>query len=363
MARGISSAADVFRVTVDGEDLGRVFAEYQRTLEIQNNAQDSLRAMLTHHTTAAGAVVPQSPDIDIWEDESEYGVPVSMRGPGMFTTVGFNLKFRDVAARFTHIFLRDASRTEIDAVHNTILAGDNKQVFQSILGCLFNATPRVNPEQIPVLGVYNADGSVPPPWNGKTFSGTHTHLISSGAATLDGQDLLDLYKHVAEHGYGDPGDGGRVVIFLNPDEAEASRAFRVTNGPHDFIHAAGSDVYLTDKQMVGQPVPNRLGSVPIFGSYGPALLSESYLVPPGYAAAVATYGPNDMRNPIAFREHIRSELRGLRQIPGDNVSYPLENSYYQRGWGTGVRFRGAAAVMQITAGAYSIPADYATVLA
>lgn len=60
MARGFSQAP-VFRLTVDGEDIGRIFDEYRKTLDIQNNAQDSLRAMLTHQTTAAGAVIPQTP--------------------------------------------------------------------------------------------------------------------------------------------------------------------------------------------------------------------------------------------------------------------------------------------------------------
>ena len=42
-------------------------------------------------------------------------------------------------------------------------------------------------------------------------------------------------------------------------------------------------------------------------------------------------------------------------------TYPLIDSFYSRGFGTGIRQRGAAVVVQITTGtaAYAIPAQYA----
>jgi hypothetical protein len=64
-------------------------------------------------------------------------------------------------------------------------------------------------------------------------------------------------------------------------------------------------------------------------------------------------------NPVGFRQHANAGLRGLRLIPGNQSNYPLIDSYYSRGFGTGVRHRGAGIVMQITAGAFAIPADYA----
>ncbi|MCB8043602.1 hypothetical protein JM654_03680 [Microbacterium oxydans] len=42
--------------------------------------------------------------------------------------------------------------------------------------------------------------------------------------------------------------------------------------------------------------------------------------------------------------------------PNDGSRYPLVNSYFTRGFGVGVRHRGAAAVMQIKAsGSYQNP--------
>lgn len=61
-------------------------------------------------------------------------------------------------------------------------------------------------------------------------------------------------------------------------------------------------------------------------------------------------GPVSDRRSYAPRFGVR-ELRGyegLRQIPGNQQRYPLQESFYTRGFGTGVRFRSAAVVFQIT---------------
>lgn len=100
--------------------------------------------------------------------------------------------------------------------------------------------------------------------------------------------------------------------------------------------------------------PAEFERLPVLGSVGPALVIEDGLVPAGYVIAVATGGANSAVNAVGFREHTRPELRGLRQIPGGGA-YPLTESFYNRGCGTGVRHRGAAAVMQVTAGSYVAP--------
>jgi hypothetical protein len=72
----------------------------------------------------------------------------------------------------------------------------------------------------------------------------------------------------------------------------------------------------------------------------------------------ATGGQDALPNPIAFREHTNASLRGLRLVKGRTPDYPLIDSVYNRGFGTGVRYRGAAVIAQVTAGAYAIPTQY-----
>jgi hypothetical protein len=66
-----------------------------------------------------------------------------------------------------------------------------------------------------------------------------------------------------------------------------------------------------------------------------------------YAVLIATGGPNSDSNPVGFREHINPAYQGLRHIPGRGP-YPIQESFFARGFGTGTRHRGAAVVVQIT---------------
>ena len=55
-------------------------------------------------------------------------------------------------------------------------------------------------------------------------------------------------------------------------------------------------------------------------------------------------------------------LRIEREVTGAGVDWPcpLIESFFQRGIGTGIRQRGAGAVMQVTASAtYTVPSIYA----
>lgn len=367
MARGTNTLGDVLQSTIDGVDLNVVFADMARTLDIVNTARDDLRSMLSFSTTAAGDEIAQTADLDNFEDSSEFGQPVGIRGPGDVLALGFNLKFRDKAARYTRAYLIDATRAQIDAVHDRVLEADNRQVFQAVAGALLNPTSRLNAERLVIQPLYNGDGTVAPDWNGQSFPGTHSHYIASGSATFDGGDVRDAYKLVAEHGHGDPTVGGRVLVFLNPNEAEAARGFKkgaATTDPYDFIPSVNTSAFLSAEQIIGERAPSSLGRIPIIGSYGPAWISQSSLIPAGYVVAVASYGPNDQRNVVAFREHTRPEYRGLLQIPGQNPDYPLQDSFYSRGFGTGIRQRGGAGVIQIkAAGSYDVPAAYSTVVA
>jgi hypothetical protein len=94
----------------------------------------------------------------------------------------------------------------------------------------------------------------------------------------------------------------------------------------------------------------------VSGSYGDVWILPVEFMPPTYLVMAATNGPNSPLNPIGFREHPRTDQQGLRLLPGNQQKYPLIDSYYCRGFGTGVRHRGAAVVMQITASAsYTAP--------
>jgi len=366
MARGTSTGGDVVKVSVDGVDLTKkIWTEFQESLRVKNEARDNLLALFGFKTTAAGDVIAQTTDVDDMELASEWGVPKGLRAPGTYLTLGFNFAWYDAATRFTWRALVDMDASQVEAVHAAALEADNRLLFKACFGALLNRANRVNPEGLTVYALLNADGTVPPEHAGTTFTGSHDHYLVSGAATADGQDVVDLTRHVLHHGYGDASRGSRVVVFCHPNEAEVLRGVvKGATSSADFVPSVSAPAYLTTQTLVGDRAPATLGRIPIFGSVGSAWLSESALIPAGYLVAVAVNGANDQRNVLAIREHVRSDLRGLRQIPGSNGDYPLQDSYYSRGFGTGVRQRAGAAVMQIkAAGSYGVPAEFATVLA
>src|SRR5579875_2602792 len=77
------------------------------------------------------------------------------------------------------------------------------------------------------------------------------------------------------------------------------------------------------------------------GSYGSALLIQSYYFPRKYVALVATGGLNRQDNPIGFREHVNPAYQGLQHIPRHWQGYPLQDSFFAGGFGVGTRRIGA----------------------
>jgi hypothetical protein len=111
-------------------------------------------------------------------------------------------------------------------------------------------------------------------------------------------------------------------------------------------------------QTEGARPPASLRGMEVVGSYGEMTIVKNGFIPAGYLFLFATGGPENIQNPIAIREHPQAALRGLRLVRGRVPDYPLIDSFYNHGFGTGIRYRGAGAVLQITGGAYTVPAAY-----
>ena len=81
------------------------------------------------------------------------------------------------------------------------------------------------------------------------------------------------------------------------------------------------------------------------------------LVAPLTAATRAEQGNLwfDWSRSIGIRSHTNPSYRGLRIIEGFRPNYPLQDSFFQRSFGVGVRHRGAACVTQIkSSGSYDL---------
>lgn len=365
--RGFNVAADIQTRTADGYPLIDIYREFVDALNEWNQSRNVFSALFTSVTTDSFFQLPTNPEQgEEFELQSEFGVPKAMRRNVDYFRMGLPLDFYDAATRFTQAFLRDASREQVELQFSNALEADNRLVFRKTMQALTTKVTAgnrdTNENGVEIFDLWDGSaGETPPPFAGKTFSAGHSHYLVSGAAALDSGDIEALISTIQEHGFGLRNTGERLIVLVHPDEANAIATWRrgVENAnsavaKYDFIPAQGAPAYLTDETIVGDRPPATYNSLAIEGSYGDAWIIKDYQVPTGYVIATATSGSGSTRNPLAIREHVNSEYRGLRLLTVDN--HPLRNAYFQRGFGVGVRNRSAAAVMQIKAsGSYVDP--------
>lgn len=364
MAKGYHSYGDVITQTADGRPLNEIWTELQQTMEMWNGPRSTLQNFLTFPVTQPIEEVPQITGED-FEEASEYGVPKSVRGGGYFN-LAYTFKWYDIAERYTWQFLAESTAGQVQNTHNMVFEADNRLVFGQVMKTVFNSTnltADIRNQSYNVYKFYNADGTVPPTYKNNTFNGTHTHYITSGAATVDGQDLVDMEDHLVHHGYG-RNNGSSLFLLVNRAQLATIRTFRVATGaPYDFIPAQNQPPFLLPTNTGGitppTQLPSQLQGLTVAGQYGNWTVIEEDYIPAGYMFGFATGGIFQLGNPIGLREHQNASLRGLRLVQGMRQDYPLIDAYYQRGFGTGVRQRGAGIVMQVTAsGTYTIPTIY-----
>jgi hypothetical protein len=369
MAKGISASGDILVRTRDGQDLNAIWDQYQELLDAWNATRQPLIDLLTFSVTDIIEDVAQGVEED-FEVATEFGQPRAVRPNTTVQQRAYDFNWYDVAARFTFRFLSDATARQVDMVQQQILEADNRLQFRLVMRRLFNSANNntvINNTVYPAKPLYNADGEFIPPYQGNTFvAGSHTHYVTSGAATLDSGDLETGASLLEEHGY-KRSAGFQVIILVNPASAPTIRLFKAgqtnNNGAvatYDFVPPTGTNIILPSTvQLFGSQPAQTFAGFDVVGAYGPYLIIQDNNVPAGYVAFFATAGGSQSANVIGIREHPDQSLRGLILKGGDRNNYPIVNSTYIRGLGTGVRTRGAAAVMQISsAGSYTTPTIY-----
>ena len=367
MPRGIHASGDLVTQTADGMDLNRLWNEFQASLQIFNEKRDSLVRLLTYPITNASEDVFQAGAQAEFEDASEYGLPVGYRPQATSAVMGFDFKWRDLGGYFTWQFLSEAPASQVQAFNNMAIEADNRTVFKKVMNTLFNNTRRTNKEGNVVYPFYNGQNidafDTPPQWGATVHAAGHNHFLTVGA-TLEPSDVEGMQDHLTHHGYSQA-RGNTLILMVNQAQGDAMRNWRSTanggTGRYDFVPASNTPSFLlpVDLRTEGRAVPTTYNGFDVIGGYGQFIIIQDDYVPASYLVGFATGGVDSLPNPIGFREHAQANLRGLRLVKGRTPDYPLIDSVYNHGFGTGVRHRGAVVVAQITAGAYSIPTEYA----
>lgn len=375
MGNGFHVSDDVLTRTADGKDLNGIWAEYMELLNAVNGQRQSLLNFLTFGVTnPVEQITNPGGGID-FEEASEFGEPVAARVTPSYFNMAYDFKWYDLASRYTWQFLADAQAAQVDSIANAAVEAYYRLQLQKVLRTIFNPTnlsATIQGSPYTVYKFYNADGVVPPAYKSNTFNGSHTHYLGSNAATLDSADVEGLESDLLSHGY-DPIQGGyRLVLMVNKAQGDVIRTWKLgaTNNnaavaKYDFIPAVGYPGQLVtvdpSTQLIGATRPaNTLNGLPVIGNYGLFTVVQDDNIPAGYMFAFATGGENNLSNPVGFREHANAGLRGLRLVKGRQPDYPLIDSFWAVGFGTGIRHRGAGIVMQVVAStSYTAPAAFA----
>lgn len=373
---GTHVAADVVTQTADGTDLNVIWTTFMDLLNAVNSQRQALINFLTFSVAQPFELVTQPGQGVDFEEASEFGEPVGSRIVPAYFNLGYTFKWYDLAARYTWQYLADATDAMVNSVANASVEAYYRLLLNAVLKTVFNPTnltATINGNAYNVYKFYNADGTVPPAYKNNTFTGSHTHYKNSGTDNvLEAQDLDTLViDDFASHGY-DQLSGYRLVLMVNTVIGNQIRNFRSAvntaqavggnYGRYDFIPAQGQpgQIIPATTQVIGATqVANTLAGLNVIGTYGPLIVVQDDWLPTTHLFAFATGGTDNLNNPIGLREHANANLRGLRLVKGRNADYPLINSFWAAGFGTGVRQRGGGIVMALTSAAYAAPSVYA----
>lgn len=373
---GTHVAQDAVTQTADGTDLNVVWRDFQDLINAVNGQRQALIRFLTFPVTRPVEQVVQPGDGVDFEEATEFGEPVGGRIEPSYFNMGYGFKWYDLAARYTWQYLADATADMVNSVANVAVEAYYRKLLTQVFRTVFNPTnlsATINGNAYSVYKFYNADGVVPPTYKNNTFAGNHTHYKTTGSAALEAQDLDTMViDDLASHGYSQE-NGYRLVAMVHSTVGNVIRNFRNAvsanqavggnYGRFDFVPAQGQPGQLINvtQQLVGaSQVAPTLEGLNVIGTYGPLLVVADDWLPTTHVFSFATGGSENLNNPVGLREHAQTNLRGLRLVKGRNPDYPLIDSFWACGFGTGVRHRGGGIVLEITADAsYDPPAAFA----
>jgi len=367
---GYLGAGDVQYKTSDGISYDEIWSLFGNVLDVYNQSKSAMIQLLTYPVQAQVEMVPRIGSMK-FEKASEYGVPKSARTELNFYQLAYDFDDYDLAMRYTWKYLRDGSAAAIKAFHNQAMLADKALLFGKVMEGIFDNRVRaaeINGLPYNVYPLYCNDGVMTPPsYNGTTFTTSHNHYLVSGATTIDSEDLELGFDHITEHGYTKE-SGTQLIVLAGKSIVKEIRKFKAGAANNnskvaqwDFIPSPDQPAqWVTGAEgLIGDRPPSRWNGLPVQGSYGGALIIEHGLIPANYVLILASGGLLANTNLVGLREHASPEWQGLRLLPGNQNKYPLIDSFYQRSFGTGIRQRGGAVVIQTKAsGNYDIPTAF-----
>lgn len=372
---GYSNLGDVKYRTADGVKYADLWALFADGMDVYNKHKEKMTQLFIYPVNEPTEKIPKITEFG-FERATEYGVP---RAPGTdlsFYQLAYGFDDFDLGFRYTWKFLRDSNSNVIKAHHNQAMIADKKLLWSEVMNQIFNNTTR--PAEIDglpytVYPLYNGGttslSDTPPPVNGTVFATGHNHYLVSGGTKIDSEDVEIAAAHIREHGYTER-NGTKIIALCSAAIIAEVRKFRfgVTNNNskvanYDFVQSTNQPpAFVANAEgLLGTQPESTWQGLDIQGSYNNVRFVEEPTIPDGYVLFIASGGELASQNLVGFREHADPVWRGFRMLPGNQNRYPLIDGFYQRSFGTGIRQRGGAVVMQIKASGSYDPVSFSRI--
>jgi hypothetical protein len=365
---GTMVEGDILTHTPDNVDLNDLWREFVRANTLYNEHKQGFIGILTYPVLEDIELVPQIGDFK-FEVATEQGIPRGQNTNINYYQLAYAYQDYDLKLGYTWKFLRDAPSEQVAAIHTKAILADQTLVFQKVFEALFDNRSRetiINSMKYNVYPFANGDGWIPPSYKGVDFDGAHNHYLTTDTVDLDPGDFEDAVNHLTEHGYGWD-TGTQIICFANRAQMNEMRKWRFGQTYHgvvanfDFVPALGQPASLVPNAegLLGGQAPATWNGLRVSGAYMDVMVIEEPLMPAGYLLFLSTGGANVDENVVGIREHASAAWRGLKLMPGNQQRYPLIDGYYIHGFGTGIRRRTGAVLLQVTVdAAYTPPAKY-----
>jgi hypothetical protein len=336
----------------DGTTFAEIVSDLNTAVQLFNAgiAQSELAPLMS--PTADAALEYGQGSGNAFEDATEYSQPDAQRSE----TSGhmLPLKLADYKLGWSSRWLEQARRAQIDNDINAMLDAARDIFEKRVLTRMFKIEPDVGVANGLGAGGISpafADGGVPSGTVAFTprpflqravaFTAQHSHYLRLNGITQAA--LEQAVKTVWEHGHDQVFD----LLISMSDVGSWTNTTNVTGfkSRPDLLlqYGANADLGLVNDSYIGV----------IATSYGSVRVRASARIPQNYWAVFKSYGPLDVRNPLAVRFDPMRGF-GLRLVADRVDRYPLAGAIGEMAFGVGVRDRvSAAVVLNASSGDYT----------
>lgn len=343
MPRGFNDTRDL-TTTTDGVPFLRMYDDIQAALNDYNSNEGFLRTNLTFTTTDEKIKEGLNQNQMQFQRSAEYGRPDRQRISQAERERYIPLEDFDLGLGFTRKYLALASSSQIALQVDEATRADQELIIRSIMQQLLR-TENLTNGSVYYKAFWNADGDAPPRYVDTTFTGTHTHYLTSATVTL--ALIQSMRLKLVEHGL----DTSRE-LWINSAQQTAVEALTgyVPVLSRDQLLITNSNPFNATNQEIALVDPTQF--IGVIEGFRVRVYSW---MPAGYMFAYDA-APGGLGKPLAWREYPVASLRGLQLFNEDpNATFPLINSFFFRGFGLAALDRNNGVAAQVTAGAYTTP--------